>query len=160
MADAPSSNDAYSQAKTNIRDTVKWLANTFAALAAVVVAGSSFSGIGKLPPGSTRLYISVLAVVLAFTCICSALYITLQLLRSDALYPSDLDPRKSLNELANADEIRPIREEIEKHRIDLFPPDFPSMQRLLERIETLQKMRKNPHPMKNLMMQWMKSISS
>src|ERR1700722_4134151 len=40
--------DPFAGAKASLRDTIKWLATTFAAVIGVVIAGTSLSGISKL----------------------------------------------------------------------------------------------------------------
>jgi hypothetical protein len=85
----PAPSDPYVTTKANLRDTIKWLAATFSALAAVVIAGTPLSGLGKLEFGLTWA-IAFLFLVGAFVCICIALAITISLLRGDFLYFSDI----------------------------------------------------------------------
>src|SRR4051794_17292213 len=52
-------------AADRIRETAKWLAVSLGALGTVLVAGSQLSSIGKLDPGSDRLFNAVLGIVIA-----------------------------------------------------------------------------------------------
>jgi hypothetical protein len=88
-APAPALADPYATTKANLRDTIKWLAATFSALAAVVIAGAPLSGLGKLPFGFAWVG-AVVALGAAFFSICIALAITISLLRGDFLYFSDI----------------------------------------------------------------------
>lgn len=126
--------DPFATPKANLRDTVKWLAGVFAALAAVVIAGTPLSGLGALPWGG-RFLVATLALFVAFLCICSALIITLRLLRSDLIYPSDLDSRVRLERRPDAREIQFLRENIARYQADLFHPDYPTMDALIKAIE-------------------------
>ena len=47
MPDAPAA-DPYATAKANLRDTIKWLATSLAAVGAAVIAGASISGLAGL----------------------------------------------------------------------------------------------------------------
>jgi outer membrane protein OmpA-like peptidoglycan-associated protein len=131
--------DPYASHKANLRDTIKWLAGVFAALAAVVVAGTPLSGIGALPWAGPRFLVAALALACAFASICAALVLTLRLLRSDVLYPSDLDPDAPLPPGQEGVEIDRLRTLIAAKQGDLFPPEHPSMRQLLARIRELQK---------------------
>ena len=84
----------FAAAATTLRETVKWLAATFAALAAVVVGSGPISGLGNMSSGAGRNWALVYLVV-GFVCICAALWITLRILRPEAIYRSYLiDPEK------------------------------------------------------------------
>ena len=85
----PPTTDPYVTTRANLRDTIKWLAATFSALAAVVVAGAPLSGLAKLPFG-LQWVAAVVVLAVAFACICVALAITISLLRGDFLYLSDI----------------------------------------------------------------------
>jgi outer membrane protein OmpA-like peptidoglycan-associated protein len=85
----PPVTDPYVTTRANLRDTIKWLAATFSALAAVVVAGAPLSGLAKLPFG-LQWAAAVVVLAVAFACICMALAITISLLRGDFLYLSDI----------------------------------------------------------------------
>ncbi|HUG22228.1 OmpA family protein [Piscinibacter sp.] len=125
--------DPYAAARANLRDTVKWLAATFSALAAVVLAGSPVSGLGKLPAGTPAWWGAGAALLIAFVCICLALVITVALLRSDALHLSDLDPDSKLDPLDASDreEIAALRRTIDARAVDVLPPNYPSLAELM-----------------------------
>jgi outer membrane protein OmpA-like peptidoglycan-associated protein len=131
MASAASpTTSAYADAKANIRDTVKWLAASFAAIAAVVVAGSSLSGIGQLELGSWRLWVALAALAIGFLCVARALYRILQLLRADGLFASDL-----ANASHSDAELQPILDVIQRHHTDLLPHGYGSFRNLWEKAE-------------------------
>lgn len=129
----PPAADPYATARANLRDTVKWLAATFSALAAVVLAGSPISGLGKLPPATPAWWAASAALGLAFVCICVALVITVALLRSDALHLSDLDPSANLAQLDASDraEIIALRATIDSRAVDVLPPNYPTLADLM-----------------------------
>jgi hypothetical protein len=87
MSDA-AAGDPFSNAKANIRDTVKWLATTLAALAAAVVAGASITGISALT--GWRLVLAIGGGGGGLICIFVAIGIALRLLTSEAYYFSEL----------------------------------------------------------------------
>jgi outer membrane protein OmpA-like peptidoglycan-associated protein len=126
--------DPYATNKANLRDTIKWLAGIFAALAAVVIAGTPISGLGAPALGIPRSIIGVVALLVCFTCICTALVIMLRLLRSDVLYPSDIDPSVDLSTREGAEELRRVRVDIQAHRQD-FIPDYADMRDFLARLD-------------------------
>lgn len=130
---AATANDPYAGARANLRDTIKWLAATFAALAAVVLAGSPVAGLGKLNPRAWQAYAALFVLAAAFTCICLALRITLRLLRNDVLYLSDLDPGETLTQLDAADrrEILALRGLIDRRAADVLPPNYPTLAALM-----------------------------
>lgn len=120
----------YKAAQENIRDTVKWLAAALASLAAVVIGGTQFSGIGTIPIASRLFLIAAGILLLGFACVAVALYRTVQLLRSDGIYISDL-LRTSLD--ASDDKaLRQVRTEIDAHHRDWLPYNYPTIERLVE----------------------------
>jgi outer membrane protein OmpA-like peptidoglycan-associated protein len=120
--------DPFSDAKANLRDTVKWLATTFAALAAVVVGSAPLAGLGALEITSLKFGSAILALLAGFLCICRALYVTLRILRPEPVYRSEL-----LVEIADAkrveeeDELRFLRSSIDAHARDLLPRNYPTL---------------------------------
>lgn len=133
-----SGGDAFATHKANLRDTVKWLAGVFAALAGAVIAGAPLSGINDVPWRSVQFLAALTSLLVGFACLCTALVLTLRLLRSDVLFPADLNPDVSLNGRDDATEIQVLREIVDRHRLDLFLPEFPSMRASLERVRELQ----------------------
>jgi outer membrane protein OmpA-like peptidoglycan-associated protein len=128
LAAAPetaSAGDKYAAARANIRDTVKWLVAMFAGIAGVIVAGSPFTGFGSIPIGSERFWIALVALLAAFGFTALALYRTLMLLRADAMYPSEL-------RASDKPEFRKVRDEINAHSVDLLPPNYPTLQALMD----------------------------
>ena len=66
VATEGSAGSAYADAKANVRDNIKWLTASFASIAAIVVAGSSLSGIGALYLSSVRFWIALVALCVDF----------------------------------------------------------------------------------------------
>ncbi len=91
MADEDSgpSTDPFANAKSNLRDTVKWLATTLAALASVVLAGASITGISGVHGGT--LIAALLAALVGLVCVFGAIGILLRLLTSESFYLAQLD---------------------------------------------------------------------
>jgi len=134
-ADGPAAapGDPYATSKANLRDTIKWLAGIFGALAAAVVVGAPVSGLGALQ-GTREFWIAGAALVLGFGFICAALIIALRLLRSDLLYASDLDPGVAVGTREGPREIQRIRDDIDRHATDLFPVGYLTMKSFLAQI--------------------------
>jgi len=157
-APPPAPTDPYVTTRANLRDTIKWLAATFSALAAVVVAGSPLSGLGKLPFG-LQWFAAAAVLVAAFSCICVALATTISLLRGDFVYLSDIlgtaaaneavasslagwltNPRKRLKhalfrgkDLADLDaadrQLMPmLRDNLKAHPGEILPFDYPTVE--------------------------------
>jgi outer membrane protein OmpA-like peptidoglycan-associated protein len=123
--------DPFADAKANLRDTVKWLAATFAALAAVVIGTSPLSGLGELEICSAQFLIASVALLVGFGCICCALYVTLRILRPEAIYRSDL--LRPLPEKAgdpNDRELADIRHIIDEHATDILPYGYGALAEL------------------------------
>jgi outer membrane protein OmpA-like peptidoglycan-associated protein len=123
--ETPSAGDKYASARANIRETVKWLVAMFAGIAGVIVAGSPFTGFGAIPINSGRFWIALVAILAAFAFTALALYRTLLLLRADAMYLSELSA-------SNSPEFREVRDEINAHGDDLLPPNYPTLQALID----------------------------
>ncbi|WP_398491663.1 OmpA family protein [Variovorax sp.] len=140
--------DEFADAKANIRDTVKWIATTYAALAAFVVGGTSVHGLGGLPPFSLVFWLAALMLILGFAGICFALIVTLQILRPIHMYRSDL-----LYALAptirhsDAAEITIVRNEINSRAHDLLPHNYHDLESLAKNIKDAEeKLGRIPHP--------------
>lgn len=116
MADDPGNSasaniaDPLAAAKANLRDTVKWLATTLAALAAVIIAGTSFTGLARLSGGELRLALA--GGALAIIAVLLVIALLLRLLMSEAFYFGDLFDPKNANVLAA----------LEPHAVELLPP--------------------------------------
>lgn len=111
--------DPYAAAKANLRDTIKWLTTSFAALAAGVLAGSPLTGLGSLPLGG-RLVIAVAGAVLGLVFVFRAIFVALRLLASGPFF---------LSQLAQTPDLLKF---IEAHERDLLPPQLPTLTRFLE----------------------------
>lgn len=132
---AAAAGDPYATNKANLRDTIKWLAGIFGALAAVVIAGTPLSGLGALSWPSAKFILAGGALLFGFVCICLALIFTLRLLRADLLYFSDLAPDAAAAGSKVPREIRRLRTDIDKHKADLLPPGYHSMRKFLEDVD-------------------------
>lgn len=129
-ADPGSIPDPLAGAKANLRDTVKWLATTLAALAAVVLAGTSLTGLERV--SGVDLKWALLGGAVAIIAVLLVISLLLGLLISEAFYFGDL----FLPENAS------VLEELERRSTELLPPTIPTMQRLREvRRETLELIR-------------------
>ena len=112
--------DPTAGAKANLRDTAKWLATTLAALAAVILAGTSFTGLAHLHGVDLRLALAGGAVAIIAVLLVIALL--LRLLISETFFFGNLaDPMYAS-----------VREELDRHAIELLPPSIPNIGRLLE----------------------------
>ena len=138
MADSENSSgsgsDPYATSKANLRESIKWLAGIFSALAALVIAGTPISGLGSPSLDIPHVIIGTVTIVLCFGCICTSVVLMLRLLRADLTYPSDIDPSIKLTTRANAKELLAIREDIARHKDDFIPQydDYSAFLRTIE----------------------------
>ena len=132
--------DPYATARSDMRDTTKWLASTFAAIAAVVVAGTPFASIGAMDWGDSRLHVAAGSVFLALAALMLAIAKTFTLLRSDGIFASDFafDPNTTPRTLEEK-ELRDAARQINKHRSDLLPPEYDTVQELVEARQSVDK---------------------
>jgi hypothetical protein len=117
-----SSSDQFAASKANLRDTVKWLATTIAALAALVVAGAPFSDFGKLEPFSGRFVVATVGLLVAAGSLLLVWLRLLRMLRSDAVFPAQIrSPSTARLDPADAAEIAALRTHLSNHHVDLLP---------------------------------------
>jgi hypothetical protein len=83
----PSPLDAANQ---RIRDSAKWLIASSAAVGAALIAGSQLSSIGKLPPGSARLWVAGAGALLGLTAVVYAIRTAVRVLLPVQVLISDL----------------------------------------------------------------------
>jgi hypothetical protein len=119
-AAAPVPTDPFSGAKANLRDTVKWLATTFAGLAAVVVAGASLTGVSQLK--GVAMATALTGAAVGLLCVIAAAGVMLRLLTTNTFFASDL----------SSDKYPQLRQFLDQHAIDFLPAELPSVQALLE----------------------------
>jgi len=119
--DATTMSDPYAPLKANLRDTIKWLAGVFAALAAVVIAGTPLSGLAAPTLDFHHRLMGAAAIGVSFLSIVTALVLMLRLLRSDLIYPSDIDPNVSLEDRRDRRELESVRQDVAEHQRDLYP---------------------------------------
>ena len=138
--------DPFAAGKTNLRENVKMLATFFAGIAAVLLAGTPFSGFGGLPPWGYRFVIALGSLIVALASLAAALRFLLYLLRPDLVYPRWL--RSTHLESNEKDES--VRHEVEKlkasyklYKDDLLPKGVVSFEMLEETIEDIWDIYKN-----------------
>jgi len=141
MADE-SPKDPYASAKDNMRATVKWLTATFSALAAAILAGTSISGLGKIPHG-VPLIVAAVCLLGAFVFVCVAIDVCLRTLRSDAFYLSNftLGPKDEVMPIEELDareksELSAVAKDIVRHQDDLMPAELPSFAQYLRAVKS------------------------
>jgi hypothetical protein len=102
---APPTND-YAAQKADARDTAKWMATAYAAVAAIVIAGTPFSGIGALD--CQHLAIAIIAGGISVTCILVAISSILDVLIGGYAFAGSLDgeAKKFIND--HAKDLLPI----------------------------------------------------
>lgn len=100
--------DVYGAQKANIRDTAKWMATAYAAVAAVIVAGAPFSGLSALT--GQKLGIAVVFGLIALASVLVAISDILTFLIGDYAFISDLP--------------KDVRDFIDEHAADVLPPPF------------------------------------
>jgi hypothetical protein len=122
MSDAPAP-DPYATAKANLRDTIKWLATSLAAVGAAVIAGASINGLTALE-GSALWWAAGLGGV-GLLAILVAIGVMLSLLTSKVFYFSELSKEGSL-----------IAQEINEHAKDILSPQTPTINALVAFRET------------------------
>ena len=118
MADAPA--DPFATAKTNLRDTVKWLAAALAGVAAAALGASPLTALGSLPASDWRLHLALAALGLAVICFICGIAVVLNLLIGDIFFLEDVRADGNLCRFVDR-----------RHR-DLLPPDHPSLIGLLD----------------------------
>lgn len=147
--------DPYSTAKSNLRDTVKWFATMLAGLAALVLAGSPFSGFGALPPGSGRFYVALAGLATASVLLLTAWHQLIRLLRPDAVFESQLrSTYKPSGGALDQREINELREHLKTHKSDLLPDDVASFDALMERVNECWAEASQPSAAPALLEQW------
>jgi len=100
--------DPLGPARSNLRETIKWLIAIFAGLAAAVVGGSPLTGLGSLPAG-WRLWLACGAATVAVMAIFTAIYVAFRLLVARPFFLADIRADPSLKSFveANADALLP-----------------------------------------------------
>jgi ABC-type anion transport system duplicated permease subunit len=101
------SGDVYATQAANLRDTAKWMAVGYGAVAAAVVAGAPFSAISGL--GLERLIIVVVAAFLAMLCFLVALNDIVTFLIGNPRFASELDDADKAYIDAHAADMLPAR---------------------------------------------------
>jgi len=112
--------DPFATAKSNLRDTIKWLATTFAALVAVIMAGSSLSGISQIH--GRALFVALLGGLAGVICVILATGVMLRLLTSESFHVSEL------LEPVNA----PLLASLNRYATDILPPGYDDIAGFLE----------------------------
>src|SRR5260221_5485732 len=111
--------DPYATAKTNLRDTIRWLATSLAAVGAAVIAGASINGLAALE-GKALCLAALLGGVGLFL-ILIAIGIMVNLLTANVFYFSQLTTD------GNA-----IASKIDQHAKDILSPQTPTIAHLVK----------------------------
>ena len=127
---APTPADPFAPAKANLRDTVKWLATTFAGLAAVVLAGTSLTGVSHLK--GMPLTAALMGGGFGLICVILAAGMMLRLLTSESFFVGDLDlPTNAA-----------LKGFLDSHATDILPPELPTVDHLLKlRLMAMERVR-------------------
>jgi hypothetical protein len=121
MSNAPAA-DPYATAKANLRDTIKWLATSLAAVGAAVIAGASINGLAALE-GKALIYAALLGGA-GLVLILIAIAVMVSLLTSDVFYFSQLT--------AAGDPVGArIAGEINAHATDILSPQTDTIDALV-----------------------------
>jgi hypothetical protein len=118
MSDAPAP-DPYATAKANLRDTIKWLATSLAAVGAAVIAGASINGLAALE--GKALYCAAALGGVGLLLILIAIGIMVNLLTANVFYFSQLTTK------GNA-----IASKIDQHASDILSPQISTIADLVE----------------------------
>lgn len=121
--------DIYAPAKASLRDNVKTLMMIFSGAAGVVLAGTPFSGFGKLDTSSYFFAAAAVGLIGAFGTLSQAVYLMVKLLEPDAVYQSALLKSFDFSSVPKAHkaELTALRSEFEARKIDLLPKDVGSV---------------------------------
>jgi hypothetical protein len=124
--------DPFAGARATFRDTLKWLTTTFAGVIGVVIAGTSLTGISKVPAHDQL--IALLGCSVGLLCIVAATGVMLQLLLPQTFYFGELLEPK------NQDLLR----RLDAHAVEFLPPEFAHIGDFMrERDSAVLKMRVN-----------------
>jgi outer membrane protein OmpA-like peptidoglycan-associated protein len=117
--------DRYATAKATLRENVKWLSASFAGMAAIVLAGTPFTGFGALPIDTWRFRAALGGLVVAMVCAFMAWQLLLRMVRPDATYTRFLRTGATvdLKQLSSTDQLeyKTLKDEFERHKEELLP---------------------------------------
>lgn len=113
--------DPFAGAKASLRDTIKWLATTFAAVIGVVIAGTSLSGISKLT--GINLELALTGGIVGLACIVLATGVMLRLLVPHSFY---------FGELLQPENDALLRR-LNRHAIEILPPEIADIETFVAR---------------------------
>ncbi|MBB2821651.1 UNVERIFIED_ORG: hypothetical protein GGD51_005145 [Rhizobium esperanzae] len=111
--------DSYATAKANLRDTIKWLATSLAAVGAAVIAGASINGLSELQ--GQALTSAIILGGAGLAAILMSIGILVHLLTANVFYFSDLE-----------DSTNPLTKEINAHARDILSPQTPTIAALIQ----------------------------
>ena len=126
MAGDVDTSDRYASAKATLRENVKWLAASFAGMAALLLAGTPFTGFGSLPILSWRFLAAAVGLLSAMFCAFRVWKRLLVILRPDSTYARylrdnvDPDQDPSLSDAEKA-EYSALKKEFNKQKSELLP---------------------------------------
>ena len=120
MADQSLPRDPHAQARANIRETMKWMATGFGAVAAAIVGGTPLTGIGALAPDG-RLWLAVGSGLFGLVMLGVGILVALSVLVTPPLFLKDIPKDAGLLKLIN-------------DRVSEFlPPNFADLASFIER---------------------------
>jgi hypothetical protein len=111
--------DQFAAAKANLRDTIKWLATTFASVAAIILAGTSLTGVSQLKGASMSA--ALIGGGIGLLCFVIAAGLMLRLLTSKTFFISDI----------NSPEYTQLKATLNAHAVDILPAEIRSIDEML-----------------------------
>jgi hypothetical protein len=136
--EAAGDSNPYAAPLDRLRETVKWLVTVFSGAAGLVLAGSSFSGLGHMELWEPRLRIALAGLGAGVLLLLMAVYMVVPLLGPIQVFGSDLRSRKTTwRDRQDARELDRVRGRIADHAYDLLPTGIVSTDKLLETRERL-----------------------
>ncbi len=130
MTDTKSAKPDLGTPATALRETVKWLAASFSAIAALAIGTTPLTGLADMPLG-WRSAAAALFLSTAVGCVARALWLTVGLLSPRAIYRSDL-----YRQTADV-QLKQVQTHIGAHAKDLLPPQLPTLEVLGAQLDAL-----------------------
>jgi cytochrome c biogenesis protein CcdA len=126
--------DPFADAKAKIRETVKWLATAFAALATFLIGSAPISGLGNVAWDSPRFWVGLSGLIGGLAATFGALWLVLRILRPEMVYRSEL-----LGTDDSAPEgVRWVRRQIAMRANDVMPYGYSDLDELAQGRVSLQ----------------------
>lgn len=100
--------ERFSAAVSHVRDTAKWTLAAYAAIGAILVAGSQLSEIGSFDWRDPRLWVAVTAVAASLTAIAAAVHFVVSVQTAGEVSLADLADQESAQEQAGGGSVHPF----------------------------------------------------